>query len=69
MSRREIRCRDGTRWRVSGPSRSSMARLDIVFESIDEPGLLLRGEAVASDLAELTDEQLCFLLEEVRAAS
>jgi len=69
MADRELQCKDGTRWRVSAPARSSMARLDVVFESLDEPGTLLRGEAVATDLAELSDEALCFLLAEVRAAS
>ena len=68
MEVRALKCKDGTRWSVSAPARSSLVRLDVVFESLDEPGLMLRGEAVAADISELTDKELCFLLEEVRAA-
>lgn len=68
MSEREIICGDGSRWRVMAPSRASPARLDLVFESLDGTGLLLRGEATASDLSELSDRSLCFLLGELREA-
>lgn len=68
MVERELQCEDGTRWRVTAPSRPSPARLDVVFESLEEPGTLFRGEAVAGDLAELSDRELCFLLREVRSA-
>lgn len=49
-------------------SRSSPQRIELVFESLDSSGSLLRGEAVASSLEELTEQELCFVLEEVRRA-
>ncbi len=49
-------------------SRSSPQRIELVFESLDSSGSLLRGEAVASSLEELTEQELCFVLDEVRRA-
>jgi hypothetical protein len=66
MAEREFTYIDASRWKVIAPSRSSLHRLDLVFESLDPPGELLRGEATAGSLEELTDEELCFLLGEVR---
>lgn len=68
MAGRELESEDGTRWRVTAPSRPSPARLDVVFESLEEPATLFRGEAVAADLAELSDGELRFLLAELRSA-
>lgn len=66
MDERTIKCRDGSSWRVYTPGRSSLYRIDLVFESLDEPKELLRGEAPADGLEALTDEQLCFLVRDLR---
>ncbi len=67
MDERVISCGDGGRWKVMAPGRTSFHRIELVFESLDEPGRLMRGEVAAAALAELSDPQLCFLLEELRA--
>lgn len=69
MEDRIVRCDDGSRWRVSAAGRSSYHRLELVFESLDEPGALLRGEISSSSLKALDEAELCFLLEELRDAS
>jgi hypothetical protein len=66
MDERVISCADGTRWKVDAPGRTSFHRIELVFESLDEPGTLLRGEVAAAGLSELSDAELCFLLEELR---
>lgn len=68
MDERTLVCRDGSRWRVISASRSSPQRIELVFESLDSSGSLLRGEALASSLEELTEQQLCFLIDEARRA-
>ncbi len=68
MDARTIACPDGSRWRVVQASRSSPQRIELVFESLDSSGSLLRGEAVAPSLEELTESELCFLLDEARRA-
>lgn len=69
MENRVVRCDDGSRWRVSAAGRSSYHRLELVFESLDEPGALLRGEVSSPSLKALDEAELCFLLEELRDAS
>lgn len=66
MDGREFEYADESRWRVVAPSRSSVHRLDLVFESLDEPGLLLRGEVAGRSLEELSDEELRFILAELK---
>lgn len=66
MAEREVRCRDGSRWKVIAAARSSLYRLELAFEPADRPGDMLRGEAEASDLSELTDDELCFLIQQAR---
>jgi hypothetical protein len=66
MDERVIACDDGTRWKVMAPGRSSYHRIELVFEALDPPGTLLRGEAAAAKLSELSDGELCFLLGELR---
>ncbi len=68
MDERTIACSDGSRWKVVLASRSSPQRIELVFESLDSSGSLLRGEAIASSLEELTERELCFVLEELRRA-
>jgi hypothetical protein len=68
MEERTFECRDGSRWRAFTPGRSSLYRLQLVFESLDEPGRRYRGEAAADRLADLSDRELCFLIGELRAA-
>jgi len=69
MDERVITCGDGTRWKVVAPGRSSLHRIELVFESLDTPNTLLRGEVAAVGLAELSEPELCFLLEELRPHS
>ncbi len=66
MDERKFECADGSRWKVIAPGRSSFHRLELVFESLDEPGTLLRGEVAARSLAELSERELCFLIDELR---
>ncbi len=66
MEERRVECDDGTRWKAIVATRSSPHRLELVFESLDKPGLMLRAEAAVTDLQELTDEELCFLLRQAR---
>jgi hypothetical protein len=66
MEERTFECSDGTRWKVLTAGRPTLHRIDVVFESLDEPGLLLRAEASAGGLSELSDQELCFLVGEVR---
>ncbi len=66
MDERKIVCSDGSRWRVIAASRSSPHRIELVFESLDPPGSLLRGETAARGLEELAERELCFILEELR---
>jgi hypothetical protein len=66
MDERVVTCGDDTRWKVMAPGRSSFHRIELVFESLDDPGTLLRGEVAATRLSELSDPELCFLLEELR---
>lgn len=68
METRTITCPDGSRWKVIMASRSSPQRIELAFESLDASGPLLRGEAIAPSLAELTEKELCFLIDEVRRA-
>ena len=68
MEARTIACSDGSRWKVVLASRSSLQRIELVFESLDSSRSLLRGEAVASSLEELTEQELCFVLEEAKRA-
>jgi len=66
MDERVIECGEaGGRWKVIAVSRSSYHRTELVFQSLQDPDRLLRGEAPAKELAELTDDQLCFLLREL----
>lgn len=69
MDERAITCGDGTRWKVMAPGRSSFHRIELVFESLDEPTTLLRGEVAAAALSELSEAELCFLLDELRSHS
>lgn len=69
MENRVVRCDDGSRWRVSAAGRSSYHRMELVFESLDEPGELLRGEVSSPTLHGLDEAELCFLLEQLRGAS
>ncbi len=66
MDERLMTLGDGTRWKVSAPGRSSFHRIELVFESLDRSGTLLRGEVAAAGLSELSEPELCFLLEELR---
>ncbi len=66
MEERIVECADGSRWKVIEATRSSLHRLELAFESLDEPGLLLRAEATAQSLAELSERELCFLVGELR---
>lgn len=68
MDERTIACSDGSRWKVVVATRSSPQRIELVFESLDSSESLLRGEAIASSLEELTEQELCFVVEEVRRA-
>jgi hypothetical protein len=63
-----VECSDGTRWRAIAASRPALHRIELVFESLDEPDTLLRAEAAAQSLSELNDDELCFLLGEARRA-
>ena len=67
MDERVISCGDGGRWKVLAPGRTSFHRIELVFESLDEPDVLMRGEVAAAALAKLSDAELCFLLAELRA--
>ncbi len=69
MEERVIECRDGSRWKVIVATRSSMHRIELVFEELAGETRLLRGEAPATGLAELSDDELCFLVTELRASS
>jgi hypothetical protein len=66
MDERTLECPDGSRWRAITASRPAVHRIELVFESLDEPDTLLRAEAPAQSLSELSDDELCFLLGEVR---
>lgn len=66
MEEREVQCRDGSHWKVIAATRSSLYRLELVFEPVDGTGAVLRGEAAASELGELTAEELCFLIQQAR---
>ena len=48
------------------PARTSFHRIELVFESLDEPGTLLRGEVATAKLEQLSDAELCFLLAELK---
>ncbi len=48
-------------------SRSSPQRMELVFESLDQPGHMLRGEVAAAELGDLSDDELCFLIQEHRS--
>lgn len=63
---RVIDCDDGKRWKVMAPGRSSYHRIELVFELLDPPGTLLRGEIAAAKLSELSDSELCFVLAELK---
>lgn len=69
MEERFVECKDGTRWKVMVATRSSMHRLELVFEALGEEGQLLRGEAPAASLDELSDDELCFIGRELRASA
>ncbi|UCF20818.1 MAG: hypothetical protein JSU87_05260 [Gemmatimonadota bacterium] len=64
MDARSVRCKNGSLWKVMAVGRSSPERLELVFESLDQPGQLLRGEVAAAQLGDLSDDELCFLIEE-----
>lgn len=66
MDERVIDCGDGGRWKVMAPARTSVHRIELVFESLDEPGTLLRGEVATAKLEQLSDAELCFLLAELK---
>ena len=68
LEEREVRCRDGSRWKVIAATRSSAFRLELVFEPVNGAGAMLRGEAEASALGDLTPEELCFLIQQARGA-
>lgn len=63
---RVIACDDGKRWKVMALGRSSYHRIELVFESLDPQGTLLRGEVAAANLSELSDAELCFVLAELK---
>jgi hypothetical protein len=67
VEERVIGCGDGSRWKVMAPGRTSYHRIELVFESLEPAGTLLRGEIAASKLSELSDSELCFVLGELRA--
>jgi hypothetical protein len=66
VDERVIDCGDNGRWKVMAPARTSFHRIELVFESLDEPVTLLRGEVATANLAQLSDAELCFLLAELK---
>jgi hypothetical protein len=66
VDERVIDCGDNGRWKVMAPARTSFHRIELVFESLDEPVTLLRGEVATAKLGELSDAELCFLLAELK---
>ncbi len=59
---RTVECDDGRRWKITAVSRPSVFRIELVFESLDQPETRLRREAEAGGLAELSDAELCFMI-------
>ena len=66
MDERVIDCGESGRWKVMAPARTSFHRIELVFESLDEPGALLRGEVATAKFEQLSDAELCFLLAELK---
>ena len=62
MSERTFTCPDGTEWRVAGATRSSPYRMELVLERVGSSHRPIRCEAEVAEVAELSDEELCFLV-------
>ncbi len=68
MDERTFTCKDGTRWMVRALARPSPYRIAVVFErqggGSEGP---LQGEVEAPGLEDLTETELCFLVNDLRA--